>query len=123
MIAARVAVWHIPICSFVSPPYRFALLASCHHYLIAARIHFVFFQRSWRRTTDILSAQIVLAVVTGTPNLFGVVTVLDDAFKVRADGREGFEFSTRGMHQDARLVAKLENFSGVRRHPRQLVPD
>ena len=62
------------------------LLASRHNHIIAARIHFVFFQRSGWRTTDVLATQVVLPVVTGAPNLFRVVAVLDDAFQMRADG-------------------------------------
>src|SRR5205807_4392242 len=61
-------------------------LAPRHHHVIAARIHLVFFQRPWWWTTDVLSAQVVLPVMTGAPNLFCIVAVLDDALEVRAHG-------------------------------------
>src|ERR1044072_796451 len=81
------------------------------HDVIAARVHFVLFQRTRRWTTDVFSAQVVLPVMTGTPNLFRVVAVLHDALEVRAHSRKGFELARRRVHQDARFVSELENFS------------
>ena len=60
-------------------------LTSRYDYLITAGINFVFFQRAGRRPANILATQAVLPVVAGTPNLFGVVAVLDNALEVSAD--------------------------------------
>ena len=82
-----------------------------HHHIIAARIHFVLFQRSWWRSTDVLAAQVVLPVMTSAPNLFRIVAILHDALQVCAHGRECFELSLGGMDQDAWLVSEFENLS------------
>ena len=99
-----------------SRPSHTQRLRARNHDIITTRIHLVLFQGSGRWATDVLAAQVVLAVMTGTPNLFRVVAVLNDAFQVRAHGREGFEFTLRGMDQDAWLVAEFEDLSGVGRH-------
>ena len=49
--------------------------------------------------------------MTGTPNLFRIVAVLDDALEMRANGRERFELAGRGVHKNAWFVSELENFS------------
>src|SRR6185436_20870650 len=79
--------------------------------IVSARIDLKLLQRPWRRTADVLSAQVVMTVVTRTPNLFGVVAILNNAFQMSAGRREGFQFSRGGLYQDARLVAELENLA------------
>src|SRR5213075_1664257 len=61
-------------------------LASRDHHIVAARVDFVLFQRPRRRPADVLSAQVVLPVMTGAPNLFGVVPVLHNALEVGTHG-------------------------------------
>ena len=82
-----------------------------HHDIITACIHLVLFQRPGWWATDVLAAQIVLPVMTGAPNLFRVVAILDDAFQVRAHCGKCFEFALRSVNQDAGLVAELENLA------------
>lgn len=51
--------------------------------------------------------------MTGTPDLFCVRLVLNDAFQVRANGRESFEFSGGRVNQNAGLVSEFENLSRI----------
>src|SRR2546430_11995327 len=94
-----------------TPMHRGLTLRSRHHNIIAAGIHLVLFQGSGRRSTDVLSAQVVLPVMTGAPNLLRLSAILDDALEVRTHRRKCLELSGRGMDQDAGLVSELENFS------------
>ena len=91
-------------------------LRSGDNHIIATQVDFELFQRTRWRPANVLSTQVVLPVVTGAPNLFSLGTILNDALKVCADRRERFEFTSVGMNENARLVAKLENLAGVDRN-------
>jgi hypothetical protein len=97
-------------------------LGSRNDNIVATRIHLKLFQGPRRGTADILTAQVVLPVVTGAPNLLGVFFVLDDAFQVGTHGRERFEFSAGCVHQDARLVSEFEDLSRVQAGLRSILP-
>src|SRR6266576_359421 len=92
-----------------SLPLAVLTLRSRHHHIITASIYLVLFQGPGRWSTYVLSAQVVLPVMTCTPNLFRVIAILDDALEVRTDRRKCFELSGRGMDQDTGFVSKLEN--------------
>src|SRR2546428_6937213 len=51
--------------------------------------------------------------MTGTPNLFRVVAVLDYALEMRAHRRECFELSGCCMNQNSWLVSKLKDLSRI----------
>ena len=51
---------------------------------VAASVHFVFFQRTRRWTTDVLAVEVVVPVMTGAPNLFCFGLILDDAVEMSA---------------------------------------
>src|SRR5438045_8262190 len=102
---------------------RFWNSTSRHHDVVAAGVDLILFQRSWRRPTDVLSTQVVLAVMTGTPNLFRVVAVLDYALEMRAHSRECFELSSCCMNQNSRLVPKLKDLSRINGDFAQLCRD
>src|SRR5438128_12457656 len=98
-----------------SLPLAVLTLCSCHHHIIAAGIHLVRFQRPRRRATNVLSAKVVLPVMTSTPNLLCIIAILDDALEVRTDSGKCFELSCRCMNQDAALVSVREHYSLVDR--------
>src|SRR5687768_1277586 len=96
--------------------------SSCfaHDDLVAAGIHFEFFQRPRRWSTDVLAVEVVIAVVTSAPDMFCFGLILDDAVEVRADGGECFYFAGVGAHENSRLAPKLKDLSGIDRELVQL---
>src|SRR5437588_8631034 len=106
-----------------SLPLAVLTLCSRDDDIVTTHVDFEFFQRPRWWSTDVLSVQVVLPVVASAPDLFSFRSVLHDAFQMRAHSRESLELSGRCMHQDAGLVAELENFPGVNRHLTQFRGD
>jgi hypothetical protein len=78
--------------------------------------HVIGCQRSGRRAGYVPACPVIVPVVTGAPYVPEILPVLHRAFEMRADGREGADFSGLGSDQDDRLSAEANDPAAVRGH-------
>src|SRR5215471_8179322 len=83
--------------------------------VVSVSVDHVFFKGPGRRPANILAVEVVLSIMTGTPNLFFFRAVLHNAFQVGADGRKRPEVARLCPDQYARFVAELEDLAGIDR--------
>lgn len=85
-----------------------------HHHTISTHIDSILLQRFGGWAGDVFAVQVKMAVVTGTPDMAEVSSVLDDAGEVGADGSKGSEASFRSSNQDPGLASKTKDLPRVR---------
>ena len=64
------------------------LLGSVNDYIVTSLVYRIFLERAGRRPANVFSVEVVLAIVTSAPNLFGVGAVLNYAVEMSTNSGE-----------------------------------